>query len=223
LPSRGGTDSLTVYHGMILTSASAPGTTGSAAPSARYPAVYRVSFDARTHVATIHGLFSDEASATVANTNSSDHGKRARLALTDPDSTEEVPAYAHRFAGDFMLTSQGDLEQIFVAGAGTSRQKLAVLKLSDSIDDTVWASRSSGAIYTLGTASDTIDKVTGPFRRGSVYVAGTPCNANSAPSTCPAPGFTANYLGELNPNTGAISRVTVTGAPLAPKGMLFLP
>ena len=39
-----------------------------------------------------------------------------RLALTDPDSNEDVPSYAPRFAGEFMLTSQGDQEQIFVAG-----------------------------------------------------------------------------------------------------------
>lgn len=218
LPSRGGTDSLTIYHGMVLTSASAPGTTGSAAPSAKYPAVYRITFDAKTHVATIHALLSDEASATVANTNSSKHGKPVRLALTDPDSTEEVPAYAGRFAGDFMLTGQGDLEQIYVAGAGTSHQTLSVLKLSDSVDDTVWPSGGSGAIYTLGTASDAIDKVTGPFKRGSVFVAGTPCNANSAPSTCPGPGFTANYLGELTPTPAPSPASPSRERPSPPRG-----
>ncbi|HWF72501.1 MAG TPA: hypothetical protein VG186_04105 [Solirubrobacteraceae bacterium] len=129
-------------------------------------------------------------------------GKRVHLALTDPDSVENVPSYAHRFAGDFILTSQGDLEQIFLSGLGTSHQSLSVLKLSDSVDDTVWGSKRTGAIYTTDSSVDGVDKITGPFTRASVYVAGTPCNANSAPSTCPGPGFTANYLGKLDPFTG---------------------
>ena len=155
LPSKGGTDAITVYQGMVLISASAPGTTGAAAPSASYPAVYRVVFDDHTRVATIHALFSDEAPATVANTNSSQHGQRVHLALTDPDSNEAVPAYAHRFAGDFMLTSQGDEEQIFLAGTGTAHRTLSVLKLSNSVDDTAWTSDSSGALYTTTGSADT--------------------------------------------------------------------
>jgi hypothetical protein len=223
LPSHGGTDAIEIYHGMILLSASAPGTTGAAAPQARYPAVYRATFNDRTHVATIHALFSDEARATLANTNSATKGKRVRLSLTDPDSNEDVPAYAKRFAGQFMLTSQGDKEQIFAAHAGTRRQSLSVLKLSDSVDDTAWPSASSGAIYTTDNSNNTINKITGPFRRGSVFVADTPCDANGAPATCPGPGFTANYLGELDPNTGVITRVHVHGPAVAPQGMLFVP
>jgi len=32
LPSKGGTDAISIFHGMVLVSASAPGTTGAAAP-----------------------------------------------------------------------------------------------------------------------------------------------------------------------------------------------
>jgi hypothetical protein len=42
LPSKGGTDAISVFHGMVLISASAPGTTGTAAPQPGYPAVYQV-------------------------------------------------------------------------------------------------------------------------------------------------------------------------------------
>ena len=223
LPSHGGTDAIEVYHGLILLSASAPGTTGAAAPQPSYPAVYRATFTARTHVATVKTLFGDEAFATVANTNSAQRGKRVRLALTDPDSNEDVPSYADRFAGDFMLTSQGDKEQIFVSHAGTSHQALSVLKLSDSVDDTAWPSDSSGAIYTTDNSNNTVNKITGPFKRGSVYVADTPCDANDAPASCPAPGFPPNYLGELNPDTGVITRVDLHGPAAAAQGMLFLP
>jgi hypothetical protein len=222
LPSKGGTDAISVYRGTVLISASAPGTTGAAAPQAAYPAVYRVVFDAKTHVATVTSLFSDEATATVANTGAG-NGKAQKLALTDPDSNEVVPHFAARFAGDFMLTSQGDKEQIFVHGAGWHDETLSVLTLSDSVDDTAWPSGRWGAIYATDSATDTTYKVTGHFRTGSVIVVDTPCGANNAPSSCPAPGFPANYLGQLNPWTGAITRVALTGPAFTPQGgLLFL-
>jgi hypothetical protein len=218
LPSHGGTDSVVLYQGMLLISASAPGTTGAGAPQAKYRAIYRVSLHAGSHVASLRTLFGDEAAARSVGS-----GKTVHLALTDPDSSETVPAYAHRFAGDFMLTSQGDEEQIFTAAAGGSHQTLSVLKLSASVDDTVWPSGPTGAIYTSDNGSDSIVKITGPFTRGSEIAAVTPCDENGAPSTCPAPGFPANYLGAVNTSTGAITRVTLHGFAVQPKGMLFAP
>ena len=108
-----------------------------------------------------------------------------------------------------MLTSQGDQEQIFVSGAGRPHQSLTVLKLRRSVDDTAWPAGPTGALYTTDNSGDTIYKITGGFARGSVLVAVTPCDQNNAPSTCPGPGFPANYLGELNPDTGAIARVAL--------------
>jgi hypothetical protein len=151
------------------------------------------------------------------------HGDRVHLALTDPDSSEVVPADAHRFAGDFMLTSQGDKEQIFASHVGTADQRLSVLRLSDSVDDTVWASDGSGAIYADDTSQDRVERVTGPFAVGGSYVADTPCDANGAPTTCPAKGFSANYLGRLNPETGQITRLTIHGPAVEPQGMHFVP
>jgi len=52
-------------------------------------------------------------------------------------------------------------------------------------------------------------------------VAVTPCDANNAPATCPAPGFPANYLGQLNMDTGQISKVNLHGASLEPQGLIF--
>jgi hypothetical protein len=223
LPSDGGTDAISIYRGMILISASAPGTTGAAAPQPTYPAVYRVTLDHFMRIAYVQPLFYDEASATVANLGTAQSGTTVSLALTDPDSNEDVPFYAARFAGDFMLTSQGDMEQIFVRHAGTPRQSLSVLKLSDSVDDTVWPSDRNGAIFTTDNSNNTVNEITGPFRRGEVFVADTPCDANDAPSTCPGPGFPPNFLGQLNPYTGTITPVTVQGPAFEPQGMLFLP
>jgi hypothetical protein len=212
----GGTDAVSIWGGTVLISASAPGTTGKAAPQPSYPAVYTAAFDARTRVATVRPLFTDEATATVANLGKG-FGKKARLALTDPDSSEVVPASGPRFGGDFMLTSQGDKEQIFYRRGG-----LRVLRLANSVDDTAWARSARGMLVGANTGGDTVDVVTGPFRPESIFVAVTPCDASDAPATCPGPGFPPNYLGQLNPWTGAISKVDVRGPAFGPQGLIFI-
>ena len=222
LPHNGGTDAISIYNGLVLISASAPGTVGKPAPQPTYPAVYSVTFDRASLVATVKPVFYDEAPATVANVNSPEFGKVVRLGLTDPDSNEVVPQNAFRFAGDFMLTSQGDKEQIFTGRSGGLGRKLTVLRLTQSVDDTAWASSRVGALFADDHDGDTVDMVTGPFRVGSVFVAVTPCDANGAPATCPAPGFPPNYLGTLNPWTGRVSRVAISGPSLEPQGMIFL-
>jgi hypothetical protein len=222
LPHSGGTDAISIYRHMVLISASAPGTTGNPAPQPTYPAVYRVTFDHATHVATVNPLFFDEDSATVANLGAG-HGSTVSLALTDPDSNEVVPPSARRFANAFMLTSQGDQQQIFVRHAAHSDQQLFVLNLSVSVDDTAWAISRHGALYAADHDGDTIDRVTGKFVPGTVLVAATPCDENSAPATCPGPGFPANYLGQLDPWTGQVVAAPVTGSTLEPQGMIFVP
>jgi hypothetical protein len=220
LPHNGGTDAISFYHGLTLISASAPGTIGAAAPNAAYPAVYSVSLDPYNKVAYVHALFYDEAKATAANGPHA--GKTVKLGLTDPDSNEDVPYSAVRFAGDFMLTSQGDKEQIFVHGAGTRHQHLSVLSLSQSVDDTAWATSWYGTFFAASTGTDAIESVSGTFRPGTVFVAVTPCDANGAPATCPAPGYPSNYLGQLNPYTGKVSAVSLHGPSLEPQGMIFV-
>ena len=218
LPHKGGTDAISVFHGMVLISASAPGTTGTAAPQPSYPAVYQVTFHPRRLIARIRPVFYDEARATVANAGGSG---QVRLALTDPDSNEVVPSDAARFAGDFMLTSQGDKVQIFVRNPARRRQALSVLRLSQSVNDTAWATSHHGRLYATDNGAGTVNVITGPFSPGSVFTAVTPCDANGAPATCPGPGYPANYLGVLDPWTGHISRVPLGGAVLNPQGMLF--
>jgi hypothetical protein len=217
LPHHGGTDAISVDHGRVLISASAPGTTGPAAPQRSYPAVYLATFDRADHAVQVSALFSDEARALVANRGARP-GQTTRLALVDPDSNEIVPASARRFAGDFMVTSQADKEQIFLR----PEKLMAVLRLSQSVDDTAWARTRAGRLYGTDASSDTVDVVTGSFLAGSVFTAVTPCDAGNAPATCPAPGFPANYLGSLNPWTGHIDRVRLGGPAFEPKGLAFV-
>lgn len=222
LPHHGGTDAISVYHGQLLISASAPGTTGAAAPNPAYPAVYTVSLSKRSHVAIVHPLFSGDAVATSANVGAG-AGKVVRLALTDPDSSEIVPQVASRFRGDFMLTSQGDLEQIYLSYAGTRYRALSVLTLPAAVDDTAWATGWHGRLYATDNGADKVDVVTGWFRPGTALVAVTPCNANSAPATCPAPpAYPPNYLGVLNMSTGQIGHLSLHGVAVQPQGLLFV-
>jgi hypothetical protein len=221
LPHGGGTDAISFYRGEMFISASAPGTTGAPAPQPTYPAVYSVTLDPSTLVATVTPLFNDEDPAIIANVNSSQHRQQVNLALTDPDSNEVVPPSAPRFGGDFMLTSQGDQEQIFVRDAGGPHQRLHVLTLSQSVDDTAWATGYGGRLYSTDSTNDAVDVVTGPFRTGQVLTVATPCGSNSAPAACPSlPMFPANYLATLNPWTGQVAAVTTTGAPYVPQGGL---
>jgi hypothetical protein len=222
LPHLGGTDAISIFDGQILISASAPGTTGTPsqqAPQPTFPAVYSVTLDPSTSVATVNPVFYDEDLAAIANAGSR-QGQAVNLALVDPDSNEVVPRDASRFAGEFMLTSQGDMQQIFLSDVGPN-PKLSVLSLSQSVDDTAWPSEG-GTLYATDSANDNVDAVTGHFPDSSIAAA-TPCGANSAPPTCPAPGFSPNYLASLNPWSGQVTALTVGGVPFVPEGgLLFI-
>jgi hypothetical protein len=219
LPHNGGTDAISVLGDEILISASAPGTTGTLpAPQPTFPAVYSVTLDPTTMVATVSPLFYDEDTATTANIGPQ-HGQKVALALTDPDSSEVVPSGAPRFAHDFMLTSQGDQQQIFV-DRGNPSKSLSVLSLSQAVDDTAWAV-GPGVIYGTDSTNDAVDVLGGTFGENPI-VAVTPCGSNNAPSTCPS--LPPNYVGSLNPWTGAITPVHVGGADFVPQGGLeFVP
>ena len=211
LPHIGGTDAIAVDNGKILISASAPGTSGKAPASA--PAVFAVTLNAAAKTAAVAPFFADNTTAT--GVNAPNAGKKVTLALTDPDSNGVVPSSSPEFAGDFMLNSQGDEELLF---SGASGQNLQVLKISNSVDDTAWATSASGSLYTTDSGANTVDAITGSFTPGTAYTAVTPCNANSAASTC----STLNSLGTINLKTGAVGNVVVTG-PVQPKGMIFVP
>jgi hypothetical protein len=218
LPHMGGTDAVSVLNGKILISASAPGTSGKAPANA--PAVYVATLNSGAKTAALASFFAINAKAT--GVNGSNAGKTITLALTDPDSNTIVPSSSPKFAGDFMLNSQGDQELIF---SGATGQNLQVLKIPTPVDDSAWATSASGSLYVTDSSADTVDVITGPFKVGTAYTAITPCNANSAPAVCPAssaPQFPPNYFGMINLTTGALSKVTISGA-LTPKGMVFVP
>ncbi len=208
LPHGGGTDAISFYQGHMLISASAP-TAGAG------PAVYKVSLFGS--IAYVTPLFGDESLASVANTGTAASGKLVRLHLTDPDSNEVVPLASPRFAGDFVLDSQGDQEQVYVQRTDLHRPfwnpSLSVLRLPVSINDTAWATSTHGTLYATDNKANTIYAVSGRWRLGEALVAVTPAAAN-VPSSAPG------YLGTLNMFTAAITPLITS---LQPGGLLFVP
>ncbi|MHB8489319.1 MAG: hypothetical protein ACYDCS_05475 [Candidatus Dormibacteria bacterium] len=204
LPHGGGTDAVSVYHGVILISASAPTT-------ANGPAVYRAKLDGS--LAVLQPVFFDNSTATVANRNSPSYGSHVALALTDPDSNEIVPAVSARFGGDFVLDSQGDEQQTYVDGAAGPTPRLSVMKLSLSVDDTAWVTDSKGTLLVTDSVDNEIFAVWGAFNTGTAYVAVTPGDAN-IPINHP------NYLGQLDLRTGQVTPAVTT---IQAKGLLFVP
>ena len=78
LPHNGGTDAISVYQGQLLISASAPGTTGAAAPNAKYPAVYAVTLNAADKIARVSPLYYDEAPAYAGQRRRGGQDRQAR-------------------------------------------------------------------------------------------------------------------------------------------------
>jgi hypothetical protein len=215
LPHMGGTDAVSVYNGKILVSASAPGTSGTAPKDAA--AVYVVTLNAAAKTATVAPFFAINATATAVDGKNT--GKTVTLALTDPDSNMVMPSSSPKFAGDFMLNSQGDKQLIF---SGPSGQNLQVVNINNAVDDSAVATSASGTLYMTDSSADTVVAMTGPFKPGTVYTAIAPCNSNSAPSTCPnPPAWPPNSLGAINLTTGAVT-IAYHG-PVTPKGMVFVP
>jgi hypothetical protein len=81
----------------------------------------------------------------------------------------------------------------------------------------------AGPFIRPNNSDNSIYAITRPFRRDQVFVADTPCDESSAPATCPGPGYPPNFLAELDPWTGVISPVTLTGPAPEAQGILFLP
>ena len=173
-------------------------------------------FDPASLVATVHPLFYDESAATVVNAGSGH--PQAKLALTDPDSNEGVPGSAPRFAGDFMLTSQGDQEQIYLQRAGQRRAAAAGAEADPVGRRHCLGHQPGGRLYAADTSGDTIDVVTGWFTPGNCVRGGHPVRLQQRARHVPGPGFPANYLGLLSPRTGQITRVPVHGVVPHPAG-----
>lgn len=191
LPHGGGTDSVTVHHGVVYLAASNPAA-DSAGLTGNSPAMYTVRFAGST--ATLSPVFPDDVAATNLVT-----GASSGLNLTDPDSSNWVPASVHGVGDTLMLDSQGDQELVFVKHPGKHDQTVSMLPLSMSVDDTAFATGTCGTLYVVDAGQNRLIAITGPFRKGEVF-------------------SSASGLSTVNLSNG---QVTAFGSGIQPKGLIF--
>lgn len=192
----GGTDSVKVYEGQILITASNPAdSTG--------PALYRATLSGST--AALAPAFADDAKAVLANGPQT--GTTTTLALTDPDSSTAVPAGSPRFANDFLVDSQGDQQLIFAGQARTPQQQLEVLNVAAPVDDTAFATQQAQTLWITDPDHNTVYAVSGNFPAGQAVTSVTP-DANP------------DYLASLNLSDGSLTPIPQL-ASIHPKGLLF--
>lgn len=200
LPHGGGTDSVAFSHGAMFVSASAPvadkgGTTYSK------PALYRVALHGS--VASTSSVLADNTSAKNAVT-----GQTSKLSLSDPDSDETMPSTSPQYAGDVLLDSQGDSQQVFVHAPGTSHPSATALKLPTQVDDTAVATSKHGTLFVVDNGTNKVLEMKGQFQPGQVFTS----VADDAPKM---PGT----LGILNLRTGKIATAAKVKSPA---GLLFM-
>jgi hypothetical protein len=208
--SGGGTDAITIIDGRILISASNPSPSTPGGSTYTGAAVYTATIPEHGSVVSLSPTFYDNSGATDAVTRQS-----VTLNLSDPDSNAAVPSTSTRFAGDFMLDSQGDSELVFAADPGALDQTLTRLMLTSDagapqVDDVRWTTTPHGTLFVVDGSQDQIDAISGPFDSGIALTA--------IPDDSPAlPG----EIGTVDLTTGLVETFA-TGLG-SPKGLLYLP
>ncbi len=165
-----------------------------------------MTLDKAKRQASASPLFSEKARAAAAN--GQHYGHTVTLGLTGPAASEVVPSFQPRFAGDLLLSSPANKQQVYVSAPGTKHQQLSVLNLSQAVGETTWSTSWKGAFYATDAAGDTVDVINGSFWPGTAFVAAT--------------GSTGSYLGQLNMFNGHVGPVSLRGATLHPSGLAFV-
>ncbi|WP_369392689.1 hypothetical protein AB5J72_37750 [Streptomyces sp. CG1] len=197
----GGTDSIVYAGGLLYATASAPQADADGKTYSQ-TALYTVKFTggaAGTQgAAALTPVLKDNATAVDRVT-----GKPAKLNLSDPDSSEHIPAAVPGVGGEVLLDSQGDKQLVFLGAAKAP----TVLNLNTQVDDSAFATRTTGTLYVVDGKANQILAVTGPFKKGQSFVS-VPNDSDTL----------KGVLGSLNLKTGQVS----TFAQLKnPKGLLF--
>jgi hypothetical protein len=203
----GGTDAISLIHGVIYLAHSNPAGASSTPANYKDPTVYQVTLNDSSHTANLKSVWSNDAFATDATS-----GNPVQLQLTDPDSNFVMPDTAPQFAGQLAQVSQGDGVIVFAGGLPRTLV-LTQLTLNDgtdstpSVDGMAAATASSGTLFVVDRAHDTIQSISRTDPSGTVYVGED--NGSNNP-----------LIGTLNLTSGVITSFATGGNP---KGMLFVP
>ncbi|MEZ0088985.1 hypothetical protein [Streptacidiphilus sp. EB129] len=198
----GGTDSILVDGTTVYVTASNPAADADGKTYSK-PALYTAKLTAGAHgkdgSATLTPVLADNASATDVVT-----GKKTTLNLSDPDSSELVPSSVPGLGGTLLLDSQGDKQLVFLKHGADPK----VLNLTTQVDDTAFATNTTGTLYVVDSSTNRLLAVTGHFTVGEAFTA-VPNDSDTLPGT----------LGRLDLATGKVSAFAAMGSP---KGLLFV-
>jgi len=195
-PHGGGYDDIVFDNGTVYMSCSNPANNPNTGP-----AIVSVTLSGST--ANVTQVLAGNAIATDVVT-----GDTITLNLQDPDSMILDPQ------GDLVLDSQADDELIIVSSPGTEAQTVQRLSLTTTsppgaaveVDDTIFASSTSGTIFMADVDGDTVYRL-----HSNAWTIG------DAFSAADLDGF----VGHLNLSTGLLSSIA-TGFK-SPHGMAFIP
>ena len=135
-------------------------------------------------------------------------GKDTKLNLSDPDSSVNVPAVVPKVGGSLLLDSQGDKQLLFLHDLAPGGTKADLLNLNTQVDDTTFATKSTGTLYVVDSGTGQLLAITGPFTAGQAFVS-VPKDFDSLVKT----------LGSLDLTTG---KITAWGTGFGnPKGLLL--
>jgi hypothetical protein len=140
------------------------------------------------------------------------------LPITDPDSLKLLPN------GELLLTGEADGAYIFVQNPGTTHQTESFVTLPgfgtsnvDVPDDAIMPTSSSGTFYISNQGTGAND----PNGNDIISVQVTGLNTNDLYADITS-GLNANELVQIDPKTGAVTPLAVTGLD-NPHGLAFVP
>jgi hypothetical protein len=202
LPSKGGTGEAAYYGSRLLVTGSQP-----TAPAATSPAVYSVSLDSATKVATIKAYYWDNSAAKVANDNggSGDQlGTNLTLDLTSPSSISVLASTAPRLA-NHLIVSSGSSEVI-----GSYSGSLWDLETSQPVGDVAVVTSWNGTLYASDPVTDTVNSIDNlPIWPGTAFVAVNP-------------GTSSATVERLNLESGQLLSQGFWGVTLRPQDLLYV-
>jgi len=196
-PHKGGYDDVYFLNGKAYIAASNP--TVDSNGNNTNPAVDQITLSNGKVVLT--PILKGNAKAT---DNTKSPAATVTLNLTDPDSLSVDDK------GNLVLVSQGDSELITIANPGTAKQTVTVLPVGTQLDDTVWATSTSGSLLVAdGKTGNTYWVKSNSFVVGTIY------------TQTPDDSGVAGVLGTVDPATGTVTPFAVGFG--KPTGMVFVP
>ena len=193
-PHGGGYDDICFVNGMAFIAASNPNVNSAGVNI--YPAIDKMTLS--NGKVNLTPVLMGNATAMDLTTN-----KPTTLNEIDPDSMTVDSK------GQLVLVNQAGNELVFLKNPGTPQQQVSRVPVGDALDDTVWATSTSGRLLVSDSSGNTVWISVPQFTPGTVY------------TEAPSDSGTAGFVGVVDLSTGIVTPVVIGFG--SPSGMLFVP